>query len=87
MYIVNKKTGTKIYLAKYYPSLGWYVPEAVSIDGINKQFDDSDFGHLSSEERYLKAMQPGFGPPYANGDQFGCDWHIEYEYGPEKDNK
>ena len=34
MYLVNKNSGEKIYLAKYYPSTGWY-----SLPDIENQMD------------------------------------------------
>jgi hypothetical protein len=37
MYLVNKVTKEVIYLAKYYPSTGWYVSS--TIDEINNEFD------------------------------------------------
>ena len=30
MFLVNRKTGAKIYLAKYYPSTGWFGPKGLS---------------------------------------------------------
>lgn len=82
MFLVNKRTGVKIYLAKYYPSTGWF-----SILGSEKKLDDgfdkSDFGHLTPEEQALKDGEPGFGPFYANYPashlHLGDQWELEYE--------
>lgn len=79
MYLVNKRTGTRIYLAKYYPSSGWYPPTDIE-ERLSKGFDESDFGHLSGDERLTRALTFG-GPPYANASDVMCgdDWELEYE--------
>jgi hypothetical protein len=78
MSLVNKTTGVRIYLAKYYPSTGWYPPSNI-LELLNIGFESSDFGHLTIEERGAKASQVGFGPPYAQGGMWGDDWHLVYE--------
>ena len=82
MYLVNRKTGAKIYLAKYYPSTGWYGAEDLG-KRMNETFDESDFGHLAPDVRAAQKAQESFGPPYANYDPeylfFGDQWELEYE--------
>lgn len=82
MYLVNRKTGAKIYLAKYYPSTGWYSGEGLT-ERLNDGFNKSDFGHLTPEDQVAKDAQPEFGAPYANYDKahlmWGDQWEIEYE--------
>lgn len=41
MYLVNKKTGHRITIAKYYPSTGWYVFH----DDLHAQLDAEFSGH------------------------------------------
>lgn len=78
MYLKNTRTGDLIYLAKYYPSLGWFAPDNIG-PLLNAQFDEADFGHLTPAERAAKAMQPGLGQPYSGGGVLGDEWEIEYE--------
>jgi len=77
MYLVNKTTGVRIYLAKYYPSTGWYAPRGIESD-MNAAFDKSDFGHLSEEERKALEGVEGCGP-FAQGGMYGAGWVLEYE--------
>jgi len=76
MYLVNKRTGTRIIIAKFYPSTGWYTAEAIK-KTLDAAFDESDFGHLTDQERREKEYQVGFGPPYAF-DPIGDEWTLEY---------
>jgi hypothetical protein len=78
MYLVNPETGVRIYVAKYFPSLGWYTVGDVEAR-LNDGFDESDFGHLTPEERAAKRAQLTFGPPYARGGSDGAQWVLEYE--------
>ena len=38
MYLVNKHSGEKIYLAKYYPSTGWYTTPGL-VERMDAVFD------------------------------------------------
>ena len=80
MFLVNRKTGAKIMLAKYYPSTGWFAYDGLT-DRVNKVFDEHDFGHLSDVQKMQNAAHPGFGVPYkADGGEFGyTDWYVDYE--------
>lgn len=80
MYLKNTRTGQKVYLAKYYPSTGWYVVAEESLnDRLALAFDEADFGYLGPEERAAKRAQPKFGPPYSAGGMYGAEWAIEFE--------
>ncbi len=84
MYLVNKRTGTRIYLAKYYPSTGWYAvarePEESFADKINRGFHEADFGHLSLDERAANARHRGLGVPHPSpAGMWGDEWALEYE--------
>ena len=78
MYLVNTRTGTRIYLAKYYPSFGWSATINIK-RSLNSGFDAADFGHLTEEERGAKRIRLGFGRPYSGGGAYGDEWRIEYE--------
>jgi hypothetical protein len=80
MFLVNKRTGTRISLAKYYPSTGWYMTEGM-MEAINQKFDDADFGHLTPEAREANNLKPGFGPPHSMGGMFADEWVLEYGVG------
>lgn len=82
MFLVNKRTGVKIYLAKYYPSTGWFSVQNVEAN-LRSGFDRSDFGHLTPTERQFQNCKLGFGPPFANYPlshlHLGDQWELEYE--------
>jgi hypothetical protein len=79
MYLVNKRTATRIYLAKYYPSTGWYAPEGVE-ERLSKGFDEADFGHLTEEQLRKNAAHIGFGVPHiSRGGMWGNEWKLELE--------
>lgn len=79
MYLTNKRTGSKVLLAKYYPSTGWYVFDVNGdrIAKIDAAFDESDFGHLPTEDRALPWNERG--ACAWGGMDGGNDWFIEYE--------
>lgn len=80
MYLKNTRTGDRIYLAKYYPSTGWYRPSWVVVSAINRGFDVADFGHLTEEQRAENAARQGLGVPYPSaGGMFGEEWIVEYD--------
>lgn len=82
MYLVNERTGTRVYLAKYYPSTGWYASQDLLRD-INEAFDAADFGHLTEAERDANAAHHGLGAPHKSlGGMYGDRWRIEYEVEP-----
>ncbi len=87
MYLVNRKTGHKICLAKYYPSTGWFT----SVDcgsRLNEAFHQSDFSHLSPEERDAKLGERTLGGHKANYDppdvMYGDQWELADESRTEK---
>ena len=55
MYLVNKKSKARIYLAKYYPSLGWYSNDEKLFEHLNEEFHKSDWSHLTPEQNRAKA--------------------------------
>lgn len=75
MFLVHPESGEKIYLAKYYPSTGWYVD--TSIEAINKAFNRSDFG----SDDWPNGEQ-GKPKQTAAGGLCGTVWKIEYEAEP-----
>lgn len=66
MWLVNQKDGSRVLLAKYYPSTGWYVSRPERLD---EAFNIDDFG------------QPEWTPNMksVNGSLGGNHWAIEYE--------
>lgn len=85
MYLVNERTGTRVYLAKYYPSTGWYPPDDVA-QRLTDAFDIADFGHLSDAERVENAIHHGLGgvPHKSLGGMYGDRWRVEYETEPSR---
>lgn len=78
MYIFNKRTKQKIFVAKYYPSTGWYVDSDDLVNKLNGEFNLASFGQenwpnagkeFSSPSR-VKAVEGAMG---------GNDWCIKYE--------
>ena len=78
MYLINKRTQARVFLAKYYPSTGWFTTDGLELK-LNKAFDAADFGHLTPEERTVKEKTIGFGPPFAAGGMYGAEWVLEYD--------
>lgn len=80
MFLVNRKTGARIMLAKYYPSTGWYAYDGLT-DKVNEVFHKHDFGHLNEIQEAANAAHQGFGVPYpSEGGMYGdTDWYIDYE--------
>ena len=87
MFLVNRRTGARLMLAKYYPSTGWYMVK--SEGDMNDVFDEADFGYLTEEERKAKRAQfltPGrAGRPYSAAGTVGVEWELEYETTNEPD--
>lgn len=80
MYLVNKRTGAKVYLAKYYPSTGWYIPKPGLEQRLADAFDQADFGHLTDEQRKANDSHVGLGVPHqSSGGMYGDEWTLEYE--------
>lgn len=83
MFLVNKRTGTRVYLAKYYPSTGWYTDQEDLSAKLNMEFDKADFGHLTEEQRAENRAVKGFGVPHKSpGGMCGAEWEIQYEIYP-----
>lgn len=79
MYLLNRRTGTRIYIAKYYPSTGWLPVRGVENRMLNG-FDLVDFGHLTSEQRRENFQHLGLGVPHPSaGGMYGAEWELEYE--------
>ncbi len=81
MYLRNKRTGYVVYLAKYYPSTGWYTV-ADDLEGvINEAFRVADFGHLSPQDQAICKSKFGFGPPYSAAENvmLGDEWELAYD--------
>ena len=80
MYLKNTRTGDRVYLAKYYPSTGWYSPVSVTLNSINEGFDKADFGHLTYRQHLENMAHSGLGVPHiSGGGMFGEEWVLEYE--------
>lgn len=83
MFLVNRRTGVKIYLAKYYPSTGWMASSNIGTE-LSDGLERSDFGYLGNEEEMARRSQVGLGgEPYANYDpkylMLGDQWELEYD--------
>lgn len=79
MYLVNRRTGTRIYLAKYYPSTGWYTRESIR-DDLDAGFEEADFGHLTEEMQKANDAHLGLGVPFPSpAGMYGDEWALEYE--------
>ena len=49
MYLVNKRTGARVFLAKYYPNTGWYTVGEIS-PHLDEAFDvDVGYGGTYGE--------------------------------------
>jgi len=71
MFLTNGKV--KIFIAKYYPSTGWYTKNDGLISEIDKAFNDDDFGRS-----WKKGMKSKYG-------MCGhADWKIVYEVEKDK---
>lgn len=81
MWVVNRKTGAKVLLAKYYPSTGWCVFYQDLADKLDALFHEHDFGHLSHAELAANAAHHGMGVPFTSaGGMWGAtDWFLDYE--------
>lgn len=78
MYLVNKRTGARVYIAKYYPSTGWYT--VIESHELDKAFDEADFGHLTDEQRVENVIHEGLGAPHKSpGGMYADEWTLEYE--------
>ena len=74
MYLVNRRTGDKVFIGKYYPSTGWYISDPDNfISKVSNAFHRADFGEITYEE----AQRDGV---CANGGMWGdTSWCIQYE--------
>lgn len=66
MYLKNTRTGERFYLAKYYPSTGWYIVGDNLDDRLNEFFDVQDFGG-------------GERPRFSMGDMYGAEWVLQFQ--------
>lgn len=78
MWLVNKVTGEKTYIATYYRETGWHL--FITGDQICEVFNEAAYGHLTESERKLMDKRIKEGPPFAKGSLFGDDWTIEYDH-------
>jgi len=79
MYLVNRRTGDRIYLAKYYPSYGWIALPDLSLE-MREMFFRADFGHLPAKEQRRAQFKTHMGPPYAfSAAVEGAEWELQYE--------
>jgi len=74
MYLVNTRTGDKVFIGKYYPSTGWYVFDADNfVARVSEAFQRADFGDLSYEEASKNNV-------CSSGGLWGdTSWCIKYE--------
>ena len=66
MYLVNKRTGDRVCLAKYSPHTGWYNRDQNLAVAINEMFFRVGFFHLMTQ-RQVENEKPG------------DEWALEYE--------
>lgn len=81
MYLLHVPTGRALYLAKYYPSTGWFkhAPETLGID-LMQFFNDCDFWLLTDEQRKENNSTLSFPSPHTSSGGFeGADYAIAYE--------
>lgn len=80
MYLKNTRTGLEAYVAKYYPSTGWYTHGNLD-ENLNKAFHQADFGHLTPEQELANHRHPGFGVPHpaASSECEGAEWELVFE--------
>lgn len=80
MFLVNRRTGAKVMIAKYYPSTGWFAYDGLT-EKVNQAFHHHDFGHLTTAQEAANAAHHGLGVPHTSeGGMFGgADWYIDYE--------
>jgi hypothetical protein len=71
MYLVNTRTGRRVYLAKYYPSTGWYPPHK-SISDLSDAFDEAEFDLRRNPVDVLQ------GRACSGGGMDGEEWSLEY---------
>ena len=77
MYLRNKRTGRTVYLAKFYPSLGWFRPDSYH-KSLNLEFSEAEFSLEELVEFYDRGL--GSGPPYSGGTpENGAEWELVYE--------
>lgn len=72
MFLVNDRLGVRVFLAKYYPSTGWYSPAPDIAGALSKAFEADD----------TMGADPGSGPTdwrlaYESDDGFRYDTHRQ----------
>lgn len=76
MYLINRRTGDKLYLAKYYPSTGWYTVQTDLENVLNETFYRADFG---ADSRPVLPRFLGTSNAVSGGGMYGDEWELEYE--------
>lgn len=71
MYLVHKKTGQSIFIAKYFPQTGWFTTNENLTADLNKEFNKQDFG----DEEWHLDKETSIGGYWGS-----CDWQIKYEH-------
>lgn len=91
MYLFNTRTKQSVYLAKYYPSTGWYLncKGGEVEETMSNAFHQADFGELTPEQEAANARHVGFGVPFPSDSREveGAEWEIRYEYHPTDKSK
>lgn len=79
MYLKNTRTGEAVYIAKYYPSTGWYTEDDIT-EKLNAAFHKADFGHLTESQKLINQKHVGFGVPYPSAaGLWGAEWVLQLE--------
>jgi hypothetical protein len=60
MFLKNTRTGTRIYLAKYYPSTGWYVPTAVDPTLAGDNSKEAQAKRIYAAAEWAQKVNEGF---------------------------
>ncbi len=82
MYLRNIRTGIEVFIAKYYPSTGWYTNGGNLDEHLDKAFHQSDFGHLTPDQQLANQQHRGFDLlfPAASSACEGAEWELVFEY-------
>jgi len=85
MYLFNTRTKQQVYIAKYYPSTGWYFTGDAQ-QALADAFHKADFGDLTDEQEKANAAHEGFGVPFpaVNSELEGAEWEVRYDWHPDE---
>lgn len=85
MYFFNTRTKQQVYIAKYYPSTGWYFTVEVE-QVLGEAFNKADFGDLTEEQLKENAAHKGLGVPHTaiSSPIEGAEWELRFEWHPDK---